>query len=68
MFYLATQGNRTLKELLLCNNSFEEGAARWFKEGLSDNESLEVVDLSWNQWKTKGAVCLAEAIEVKHTA
>jgi hypothetical protein len=36
----------------------------WFRDGLSENDTLEVLDLGWNPWKTKGAVCLAEGLAV----
>ena len=58
------QNNKLLKILLLGKNSFEDEGARQFKMALSDNITLEVLDLSWNHFKTKGATFLAEAIEV----
>ena len=59
-----SQDNRTLKELLIGNNHFEENAAKWFRDGLSENDTIEVIDLGWNPWKTRGAVCLAEGLSV----
>ena len=50
--------------LLLGNNRFEDEGARLFKAAISDNTTLEVLDLSWNHFKTKGAIMLAEAIQV----
>lgn len=64
LFFYVIKGNKTLKEFFLGNNHFEENAAKWFRDGLSENDTLEVLDLGWNPWKTKGAVCLAEGLAV----
>jgi hypothetical protein len=56
--------NTTLRHLYLSNNKFEERAAHCFKEALSHNETLLTLDLSWNHFRTNGAVALAEGVQV----
>ena len=58
------QKNSTLKRLYLTHNQFEEKAAFHFKEALSHNESLELLDISWNHFRTHGAVAIAEGVQV----
>jgi len=36
-----------------------------FKNAISDNTTLEVLDLSWNNFKSRGSVMLAEALQVQ---
>jgi hypothetical protein len=50
--------------LYLANNKFEERAAGWLREVLITNETLETVDLSWNHIRTRGAVGIAEGVQV----
>ena len=59
------QKNSTLKRLYLTHNQFEEKAAFHFKEALSHNESLELLDISWNHFRTHGAVAIAEGVQVR---
>ncbi|PVD26157.1 hypothetical protein C0Q70_13826 [Pomacea canaliculata] len=56
--------NPALKHLRLAHNSFEEIGARCFKEALCENESLELLDLNWNHFSSRGAAMLAEGLEV----
>jgi Ran GTPase-activating protein (RanGAP) involved in mRNA processing and transport len=51
--------------MLLGNNCFEDEGAKLFKSAIADNTTLEVLDLSWNNFKNKGATLLAEALQVK---
>jgi len=48
----------------LSNNKLEENGARWLRDSLIDNENLEILDLSWNQFKTKGAIWIANGLKV----
>ena len=50
--------------MYLSRNLFEEKAAFHFKEALSHNESLELLDISWNHFRTNGAVAIAEGVQV----
>ena len=50
--------------MLLGNNCFEDEGAKSFKSAIADNTTLEVLDLSWNNFKSKGATLLAEALQV----
>lgn len=43
---------------------FEERAAGWLREVLTNNETLETVDLSWNHLRTRGAIAIAEGVQV----
>lgn len=58
------QKNISLKHLYLANNKFEERAAFSFRDALSHNETLETLDLSWNHFRTHGAVAIAEGVQV----
>jgi Ran GTPase-activating protein (RanGAP) involved in mRNA processing and transport len=58
------QKNTNLKHLYLSNNKFEERAAIHFREALSHNECLETLDISWNHFRTNGAVAIAEGVQV----
>lgn len=66
-FIFTTQENQTLKELILANNRLEETSARFLKDGIQENDRLEILDLSWNHFKTKGAVAIAEGLQVPST-
>lgn len=61
---LSLQVNPALKHLRLAHNNFEEIGARCFKEALCENESLELLDLNWNHFSSRGAAMLAEGLEV----
>jgi len=50
--------------LLLGNNALEDEGARELKAAVSDNTTLEVLDLSWNNFKRRGAALLVEAVQV----
>ena len=60
------QKNSTLKHLYLSHNKFEERAAFAFKDALSHNECLETLDLSWNHFRTNGALALSEGVQVNN--
>ena len=60
------QNNTCLKQLKLAHNRFEDYGARHFQEALSDNESLELLDLSWNHFGRVGAALLAQGVQVRH--
>ena len=62
--FIFLQKNTTLKRLYLSRNLFEEKAAFHFKEALSHNETLELLDISWNHFRTHGAVAIAEGVQV----
>ena len=57
------QKNTTLKHIILRHNYFEERGAHHFKDALSTNESLETMDLSWNRFRTRSAMLIAEGIQ-----
>ena len=63
---MVPQKNATLKHLILRHNYFEECGAHHFKDALSTNESLETMDLSWNRFRTRSAMLIAEGIQVGH--
>ena len=59
------QKNTFLKRIYLSNNKFEEPAALHFRTALSHNETLEILDLGWNHFRTNGAVAIAEGVQVR---
>lgn len=63
---MGPQNNTCLKHLKLAHNRFEDCGARHFQEALSDNESLELLDLSWNHFGRVGAAMLAQGLQVRY--
>ena len=54
-----------MKQLYLAHNRFEDPGAAQFQEAISDNESLELLDLSWNHFGRVGAALLAQGLQVR---
>ena len=63
---LTLQKNSVLQKLYLRHNHFESVAAAWFRDGLAINESLRVLDLSWNHLRLRGARSISEGVQVSH--
>ena len=61
---LLQQTGSALKHLNLRHNNFDDASAQRFKDALVENESLEFLDLSWNNFQSKGCVLLAEGLKV----
>ena len=57
----------SMRKLFLRHNHFETEAGRWFRDALTNNENLKMLDLSWNHFRLKGAGYLAEMIKVRKT-
>ena len=58
------QKNITLKKLYLSYNKFGDGSGQAFKDALSNNDTLHLLDLSWNLFRTQGALCLSDGMKV----
>ena len=59
------QRNTTLRHLKLRHNGLGNDSAQWLMEALIDgNDHLEILDISWNHFQTRGCVLLADALKV----
>ena len=64
MFFKLLETNSVLRRLYLRNNHFEREAAKWFRDALATNESLRILDLSWNHLRLMGAIWICEGVQV----
>lgn len=53
-----------MRRLYLSHNNFGTEAAKAFRDALSINESLRLLDLSWNNFRLKGAGYIADGVKV----
>lgn len=56
-----------LLHFYFCSNRITRDGARCLAGVLTQNETLQILDLSFNRIQDDGAVCLSEAIAQKHT-
>ena len=61
------QNNTDLKTLILRHNCFEDEGAKWLRDAMSENDTLDTLDLSWNHFQWRGCCTIAEGIQVKST-
>uniref|UniRef100_A0A8C6YCL5 Leucine rich repeat containing 74A n=1 Tax=Naja naja TaxID=35670 RepID=A0A8C6YCL5_NAJNA len=59
------QANYRVIELDLSYNEFAEKGGELFGQVLANNESLEILDLSWNHLRLKGATALSNSLKVR---
>uniref|UniRef100_A0A670YC31 Leucine rich repeat containing 74A n=1 Tax=Pseudonaja textilis TaxID=8673 RepID=A0A670YC31_PSETE len=59
------QANYRVIELDLSYNEFAEKGGELFGQVLANNESLEILDLSWNHLRLKGAIALSNSLKVR---
>ena len=58
------QNNTDLKTLILRHNGFEDEGAKWLRDAMSENDTLDTLDLSWNHFQWRGCCLIAEGIQV----
>ena len=58
------QASQKLESIILSHNEFDETSGESLGFGISENTSLKSIDLSWNNFRGKGAVNLVNGISV----
>jgi len=51
----------------LSHNHFEDQAAVFLRDAVVNNSHIQVLDLSWNKFRMKGAESITEIILVRNT-
>jgi Ran GTPase-activating protein (RanGAP) involved in mRNA processing and transport len=64
MIYFCYKNSSKLEFLDLSHNNLGEASGKLLGPAISENTSIKHLDLSWNNFRRKGAIAIAKGLQV----